>query len=169
MSIRNNMLCFGAIYLQPSFEIEETHPKDKHPHISQDQEADIGGQEFRRPKNCIYRLRETRQRSDKLLTTLITVKLRVQKQGFPSRSHHQTTFGPPESRNRRFHTKDQAYQCPSITYGTRWSASEYSWCVHHATPVQHNRPFRPLHEQAQMDPNNLGCCLGLEHLSSREH
>ena len=32
----------------------------------------------------------------------------------------------------------------------RWSASEYYWCAHYATPLQH-----PQHEQAQIDPIDL--------------
>ena len=38
--------------MQPSLEIEETHPKDQHPHTFQDREADAGGQKFGGPKNC---------------------------------------------------------------------------------------------------------------------
>ena len=47
----------------------------------------------------------------KLGTTLLNVKLRAQEWGFLSRSHHQTTSGPPESWNRSQHTKDRAFQC----------------------------------------------------------
>ena len=68
------MLSFGEItYLQPSTEIEETYPKDQHPRTSQDQEADEGGQKF-----GLNLDRKTRQRSDKLLTTLLAAKLRDQ-------------------------------------------------------------------------------------------
>ena len=56
------------------------------------------------------RLRETRQRV-KLLTTLLALKLRMQEWGFLRRSHHQTTFGPTESRNRRSDEKDRSFQC----------------------------------------------------------
>ena len=57
------------------------------------------------------RPRETRQRWNELPTTLLTVKLRAQERGFLSRTHHQTTYGLPESRNRRLHTKDRAFMC----------------------------------------------------------
>ena len=65
-------------YPQPSLEIEETRPKDKHTNMYQDQHADAGGQKFGRPKNCAE-TKENRERSDKLLTTLLAVKLRGQK------------------------------------------------------------------------------------------
>ena len=77
MSLRKIMLSFGALYLLPSLEIEETHPTDLHHHTYQDRKADAGGQKIGRPK-IAPRLRETRQSSDKRLTTLLAVKLRAQ-------------------------------------------------------------------------------------------
>ena len=62
--------------------------------------------------------------------------------GFLSRSHHQTTSTPPESRNSSFSPKNWSFQC---LLKHRWSASEYSTFVQYATPLQHNRPFGPKH------------------------
>ena len=45
----------------------------------------------------------------------------------------------------------------------RWSASDYSWCAHYATPLQHHRPSGPQHEQAQIDPNVQHCLLRTRH------
>ena len=59
------------------------------------------------------RLRETRQRGDKLVMTRTAVKPRAQQLGFLIRNHHQTNSRPPESRNMWFHTKDRAVQCIS--------------------------------------------------------
>ena len=56
----------------------------------------------------VRKAKELRQRCDELLTTLLTVKLEAQDGRFLSRSHHQTTSGPLESRNGRLHTKDRA-------------------------------------------------------------
>ena len=48
--------------------------------------------------NCTY-TEESKIKREKLLPTLLTVKLRVQKSSFLRRSHHQTNSMPPESRN----------------------------------------------------------------------
>ena len=63
---------------------------------------------IQKDKKLHLRRRETRERCDKLLMTLLTVKLRTQEWSFLNRSHHQTTSEPSESRNRRLHTKDRA-------------------------------------------------------------
>ena len=52
MSLRKILLNFGAIISTTIFINRETHPRDQHPHMCQDQEADAGGQEFRIPNNC---------------------------------------------------------------------------------------------------------------------
>ena len=76
----------------------------------EDREADAGGQKFGRPKNrTLTGGNKTEERQTAHDT--VAVKLRAQEWGFLSRCHHQTTPGPPESMNKRFYTKDRAFQC----------------------------------------------------------
>ena len=130
---RKIMLSFGAIISATSLEIEGTHPNDQHHRICQDQELDAGEQEFGRPKNF------TQTEGNK------TKKWQTAHESRPCfRSNWQAFL---ESYIIVIIIKDvPTYQRSRLsvsptTYVNRWSASEYSWCVHCATPVQHNRPL----------------------------
>ena len=52
------------------------------------------------------------------------------------------------------------------TYVDRWSASEYSWCVHYLIPLQHRGLSGPQHEKAQTTPMICTVCSSLGTVSS---
>ena len=95
------------------------------------------------------RLRETLQRSDKLLTTLRAVALRAQNcEAFLAAAITKPSPGPLSAGIEGFTPKIELGSVSLTTYVNRWSASEYSWCPHSAIPLQNHRPSGPQHEQA---------------------
>ena len=52
MSLRKIMLCFGVTISATLFRNRGNTPKGSNPHMYQDREADAGGQESGRQKNC---------------------------------------------------------------------------------------------------------------------
>ena len=62
----------------------------------------------------------------------------------------------PKTRNMVSHQKLIITVSPS-TCAKRWDASEYSWCIHYASHLQHHRPA-PQHQQAQIYPYDCVAC-----------
>ena len=117
MSQRKIMLSFAAVISATFFRNRGNNQKYQHPiytpiphqqpHKTKKQTQEDRSSEGQRIAPI---LGKTTLRSDKLLTPLLAVKLRAQEWDFFNRSQHQTTSGPPESSNIRFHTKDWAFQ-----------------------------------------------------------
>ena len=101
--------------------------------MCQDQEADAEGQESS-GQRIAPRLRETRQRYDELLTTLLTVKPSAHCRSKAS-SAGIDDFTPNIEPLSVSHHLCEKVEC-----------SEYSWCVHNVTPLQHHRLSGPQHE-----------------------
>ena len=128
-------------------------------------EADAGGQESGRPKNCTT-TEGNKTKDWQTAHNTLTVKLRAKERGFLSRSHHQTTSGH-ESKNKMFYTKDLAFQClpPLMRIGLELQSipgAVIMW-LPYVTPLQHHRLFEPQHAQAQIDPNNQHCVFDTSH------
>ena len=103
------------------------------------------------PENQIMvpRLKDDRQSSDKLLPTLLTVKLRAQNWSFSARATTKPPPGPMRAGWRFLHRK-WGHSESLTTCVKKWSASflwsAHSWCVHYVTPLQDNRPSGPQHK-----------------------
>ena len=93
MSLRKIMLSFGAIISATFFRNGGNTPERINTPKSIKIENQTQEDRSSEGQRSAARLRETRQRSNKLITTLLAVKLTAQGRGFLSRSHHQ----PPPS------------------------------------------------------------------------
>ena len=78
--------------------------------MCQDQQADAEGHKSGRPKNWTW---SEGHKTKVWRTAHDTAYCQTESQEwrFLGRNHHQTTSGPPKSRNRLLHTKNRAFKC----------------------------------------------------------